>query len=111
MESLRNFKIVLQLKLRERRVHNATSLCKLFYHDDRWLCKSVEKSVFDSEGEEVLLILDGFDEMPSSIVSNKHSLIMRLIRGQCLPRATLLVTSRPSALYQWAAVFLNNIGM
>ena len=43
------------------------------------------------------MILDGFDEMPSVVYDEKR-LIMRLIRGSCLPKATLLVTSRPSAL-------------
>ena len=60
-------------------------------------------------GEGVLLILDGFDEMPSSVVSNEHSLIMRLIRGQCLPRATRLVTSRPSALHHKDSCFPHRI--
>lgn len=45
-------------------------------------------------------ILDGFDEMPDSIIEDLHdSLIMRLIYRKCLPRATRLITSRPSALH------------
>ena len=44
--------------------------------------------------------MDGFDEMPSSIVCDESSLIMELIRGDCLPKATRLVTSRPSALHK-----------
>lgn len=41
----------------------------------------------------------GFDEMSPSIVQDKVTLIMELICRACLPRATRLVTSRPSALH------------
>ena len=101
LKSLKDYKIVLQLKLREKRVQNTSSLQEIFYHDDKKLSLSVVKTVFGSEGEGVLLIFDGFDEMPTSIVRDRSTLIMRLIHGNptCLPRATRLVTSRPSALH------------
>ena len=99
LKSLQDYKIVLQLKLRERRVQNASSLQEIFYHDNKELSQSVVKEVFSSEGEGVLLIFDGFDEMPTSIVQDKDSLLMALISGTSLPRATRLVTSRPSALH------------
>ena len=95
--SLRHFKIVLQLKLRERHIQNATKLHEIFYHDDEELCQSVVKEVLHCNGEGVLLILDGFDEMPTSVVRNQ-CMIMRLISVECIPKATLLITSRPSAL-------------
>ena len=99
-KSLQHYKIILLLKLRERRVQEATSLDKLFYHEDHDLLKSVVRQSFKCEGEGFLLLLDGFDEMPVSVVKNENSLVMKLIRGSCLPKATLLVTSRPSALHQ-----------
>ena len=99
LKSLQDYKIVLQLKLRERRVQNASSLQKIFYHDNKELSQNVVKEVFSSEGEGVLLIFDGFDEMPTSVVQDKDSLLMALISGTSLPRATRLVTSRPSALH------------
>ena len=55
--------------------------------------------VLECEGEGVLLVLDGFDEMPTSLVKDRSSLIMEVIGGTCLPKATRLVTSRPSALH------------
>ena len=99
LKALQDYKIVLQLKLRERRVQNARSLQEIFYHDDKELSQSVVKEVFNREGEGVLLIFDGFDEMPTSIVQDKDSLLMALISCTSLPRATRLVTSRPSALH------------
>ena len=99
LKSLQDYKIVLQLKLRERRVQNASSLQEIFYNRDNELSQNVVKEVCRCEGEGVLLIFDGFDEMLTSIVQDKDSLLMELISGTSLPRATRLVTSRPSALH------------
>ena len=98
LTSLKHYKMVLLLKLRERRVQNATSLEDLIYHDDERFRREVVNEVLKCEGEGVLFILDGFDEMPPSVVHDENRLIMRLISGSCLPKATRLVTSRPSAL-------------
>ena len=99
LKSLKDYQIVLQLKLRERRVQNANSLQEIFYNRDNELSQNVVKEVSRCEGEGVLLIFDGFDEMLTSIVQDKDSLLMDLISGTSLPRATRLVTSRPSALH------------
>ena len=99
LKSLKDYKIVLQLKLRERRVQNARSLQEIFYHSDKKISQSVVDEVHRREGKGVLLIFDGFDEMPTSVVQDKDSLLMELISGTSLPRATRLVTSRPSALH------------
>ena len=96
---MQHYKIVLQLKLRERRLQNATKLSEIFYHRDEELCQSIVKEVYRCEGEGVLLVLDGFDEMPASLVKDRSSLVMELIDGTCLPKAVRLVTSRPSALH------------
>ena len=97
LTSLKHYKMVLLLKLREGRVQNATSLEDLIYHDDEQFRREVVNEVWKCEGEGVLFILDGFDEMPS-VVHDEKRLIMRLISGSCLPKATRLITSRPSAL-------------
>ena len=97
LKSLQRFKLVLQLKLREKRIQKSSSLNEIFYHRDAQLCQCVVSEVFECEGEGVLLIFDGFDELPSSVVKDKSSLLMELISGTCLPNATRLVTSRPSA--------------
>lgn len=98
LKSLKHFKIILLLKLRERRVQQATTLNELFVHDDVNLSTRVVKEVLHNNGEGVLFILDGLDEMPVSTVRNKNNLIVKLINGVSMPKATRLVTSRPSAL-------------
>ena len=92
LTSLKHYKMVLLLKLRERRVQNATSLEDLIHHEDKQFQRKVVNEVRKCEGEGVLFILDGFDEMPS-VVHDENRLIMQLISGSCLPKATRLVTS------------------
>ena len=105
MKSLQRFKLILRLKLRDKTIQNATSLNEIFCLGNRRFCQKIKlQNVVDEvlhwEGEGVLLIFDGFDEVPSSIVNDKGSLIMELISGKCMSKAARLVTSRPSALPQ-----------
>ena len=104
-KSLQKYEIVLLLKLRERCVQNSTSLEDIFYHEDKKLCKKVVAEVRKREGEGILLVMDGFDEMPPEVASDQDRFIMKLIDGTCLPRATRLVSSRPSSLHQLKKCF------
>ena len=105
LKSLQHYKIVVLQKLREMRLQIATTLNEIFHHDNPALSKGVVDEMYRCEGEGVLLILDGFDEMPAKLIRNKESLIMRVISGACLPKATRLVTSRPSAIQCKEQVF------
>ena len=102
LKHVQDYKIMLHLKLRQKRVQKAKSLNDLLgWH--RKCAESANQEVVDAmlkcSGEGVLFVLDGFDEMPASIVSDEDRLIMEIIRGEYLPKATRLVTSRPSALH------------
>ncbi len=104
-KSLQKYEIVLLLKLRERRVQNSTSLNDIFIHEDKELCEKIVAEVRKREGEGILLVLDGFDEMPPEVASDQDRFIMKLIDGTCLPRATRLVSSRTSSLHQLKKIF------
>ena len=104
LKSLQKFKVVLHFKLRERRIQNVTSVHEIFLPESRAFCQKIKlQKIVDEflhcEGDGVLLILDGLDEIPNSIAHDKHSLIMELISCRCIPKATRLITSRPSALH------------
>ena len=111
LESLQDYKLVLHLTLRDEYVQESASLQELLhiYSDNSNLCARMEEELTNSKGEGALFILDGFDELPSSIVRDKKSLLMAVVSGKCskpgrpkpvpfLPKATRLVTSRPSAV-------------
>ncbi len=58
-------------------------------YKDKRLCKKVVAEVRKHEGEGILLlVMDGFDEMPPEVASDQDRLIKKLIDGTCLPRAT-----------------------
>ena len=95
MESLKQFSLVVLLRLREESVRTASSISDLLYHSDKELCMHVREEVERREGEGVLFVFDGFDEFPAEL--RKKSLVMNIINGsEYLPKATVVVTSRPS---------------
>ncbi len=95
IELMKRFVAVVLLRLRERRVQNAKSVADLLYHDDDDIKQAIVKQVRSRSGKNLLLVLDGFDELPTLL--QRSSFIAKVIRGECLKEATILVTSRPSA--------------
>ena len=92
---MRQYSLVMLLRLREKSVQQVQTVADLFYHVDSDLQQSVAKEVVTTEGKGVLFILDGFDELPSGL--RRDGLLMNLITGCALPKSTVIVTSRPSA--------------
>ena len=102
LEVMQKYILVVLFKLREKRVQNAKHLFELFSHpSDPTLSQAVVGEIL--EGEHVLLILDGFDEYPASLLDEDNCLVRQIISGSCLPKATVVVTSRPSAKASFAA--------
>ena len=102
-EILQHFQLVIVLRVRDERVQEAQTVSELFYHPDPDIQQSVGKWMASTLGEDVLLILDGYDELSSELQIGKQSIFARIIKGKELPKLSVLVTSRPSAnrnLYQ-----------
>ena len=97
-ENLTQFDCVLLLPLRERSVSTATTLPQLFklLHSSERIRTSVIEELEEREGEGVLIIADGWDELDSSH-NSKGSFLYNLFFGCILPFACVLLTSRPSA--------------
>ena len=107
-KSLKQFSLVVLLKLREETVQRAKVISDLLYHRNTELRRFVGEEVEKSEGDGVLFVFDGFDEFPADV--HKESLVMEVISGTYLPKATVLVTSRPSATAKLQAVSQADIG-
>ena len=92
------FDCVLLLPLRERSVSTATTLPQLFklLHSSERIRTSVIEELEDSEGERVLIIADGWDELDVSNTST-DSFLYNLLFGDTLPFVSILLTSRPAA--------------
>ena len=97
LQSMKRFSLVVLLRLREEGVQASKTISDLFPCPDiPGLSMSVGKKTGEQNGENVLFVFDGFDEFPAKF-RKPECLIMRVIRGSSLPKATVLVTSRPSA--------------
>ena len=92
---MKQYSLVVLLRLREEIVQKISSVDKLFckYEDEGK--KSLVQEVSKNQGNGVLFVLDGFDELPKTL--QKEGFLLDLIKGSILPASTVLVTSRPSA--------------
>ena len=95
-EIAQQYQLVLLLRLRDQRMSNAQNLRDLLYHPLREIADAVEKNLIMTAGDKCLVILEGFDELPDAC-RMESSVFLELIRGELLPQATILVTSRPWA--------------
>ena len=77
VQALQQYELVVLLELRERQLARAAQIDDLFPHLDPALHKQVVKQIQKSEGENVLLIIDGYDELGL----RKNSLYENIVKG------------------------------
>ena len=100
--------IVLMLQLRSKRVREAKSLSDLFYHDNDSIKQEVLEHITSVYGKGVFLVLEGYDELTED-QRTEGSILNRLLLGDCLPKATIMVTSRPLASDSLCPEFMENV--
>ena len=91
---LKQFSLVILVKLRN--IQHPTTLFDLLPKDFNTNMKEIEQQLNKTYGQNVLWILDGFDELPYN-QRQEGSLYCRLIEGDILEKSTVLVTSRSTA--------------
>ena len=94
---LSQYKLVVLLRLRDKHVREAKTLYDLIYYDIPKKRELIIEELILSNGEETLLLFEGYDELPAQMQEDKDSILVQIISGNCLPEATVLVTSRHSA--------------
>ena len=94
-EILHCYHLVVLLRFRDDRVQRAKCVSDLFYHHDQATQQSVVQWVTSREGDGVMLVLDGYDELAFHLQTS--SIFADIIKGKVLPKVTVLVSSRPSA--------------
>ena len=92
------FELVLLVPLRHKKVAAVSSLPELLMllHSDKKLCGTIADLLEQTEGKKVLIIADGWDELPES-GRLEGSFLYELVFGELLSFVSVLLTSRPSA--------------
>ena len=118
-----DFSLILYFPLREKAVSKAlkdnidheAGLEQLlrYYIPVKKNSSTSAKALLDSEGENVLIIFDGADEVRGLMDSRDGSLLEALLEGRVLPQAHFIVSTRPGGcplLQQYATLFYEILG-
>jgi len=92
---LKEYSLVILLKLRDRCVQKAANIGDLIFHSNCSLQSAVASQISEYDGRGTLFLLEGYDELPQDLQEN--SVFAKLIDGDIHPKAGVIVTSRPSA--------------
>ena len=93
-QRLNNQNLLVLLPLRDNRVRSAKSISDLFHHPQ--LQGAIVQEVESSQGEGVVLWLEAWDELEQRM-REESSIFLDLVHGRKLPKATIIITSRPWA--------------
>ena len=91
--SVFTIRLVVLVKLRE--AQNACNIKDLFPQFDMEDIDNILAAIRNGNGNGMLLVLDGFDELPDN-QRNNGSFFIELIKLSKLQKATIIITSRPS---------------
>ena len=93
-ELLSEYNIVLLVPLRRFSAEDAKSL-KVKSLLEMYSGEQCAEEIVQSGGEKVLIILEGWDELPPEL-RNEFTLFSDIINGMKLPKASVIITSRPT---------------
>ena len=93
-QRLNDHNLLVLLPLRDNRVRSAKSISDLFHHPQ--LQGAIAQEVESSQGEGVVLWLEAWDELEQKM-REESSIFLDLVHGRKLPKATIIITSRPWA--------------
>ncbi len=91
------YHLVVLLRMRDQRVRDATKLSDLFFSESRKQSKEVTEEIIATNGQNILIVMEGIDELPVSCLADGTPL-SNLLQGESLPEVTILATSRPWAV-------------
>ena len=96
-ELFQEYSLVVFVPLRRKVIREAKEIRELFSigNSDSETQRAIYEELLKNQGESVLLVLDGYDELPEDV--QQDSMIAELVSGEHLPKAGVLITSRPSA--------------
>ena len=93
LDSVKQYELVVLIRLREKRAQEAHCLGDLLPCDTTTNMEELLAAI--GRGKGMLLVCDGFDELPRK-QRHEGSVYIDLLKGRLLAEANIIVTSRPS---------------
>ena len=92
-----SFDLVFVVSLRDEEASSAEKIYDLvsLFHGSKTMCEAVSDGIIDTDGKDMLLIFDGWDEFKGR--DKNRSFILDIIQGRQLHKCNVLVTSRTYA--------------
>ena len=106
LESVKPYDLVVLVRLREKKAQEARCLGYLLPCDDTTNMRELLAAI--GEGDGMLIVCDGFDELPRE-QRQEGSVYIDLLKGRLLAEATIIVTSRPSVSAELWSLCQHNI--
>ena len=106
LENVKRYELVVLVRLREKKAQEARCLEDLLPCDATTNMKELLAAI--GEGESMLIVCDGFDELPRE-QRQEGSVYINLLKGMLLAEATIIVTSRPSVSAELWSLCQQNI--
>ena len=94
-----NIKLLLLIYFRQIDFNTITSFESLMQHcyvEDKKEASNCAKHFSKTQGKDLMLIFDGYDEMASEDQKKSDTFFMKLLKGYYLPDCNIVVTSRPN---------------
>ena len=87
------YKLVILVRLREPGIQKAKCIADLLPRKDEAMGHDIAKVMKESNGKDVIFLLDGWDELSSN--EPGHDVIQGLLEGRQLHECSIIITSRP----------------
>ena len=97
-EILSHIELLLLIYLNQIDTHIITNFEELMHHcypDDKDIASSCAKYFTSTQGKNLMIIFDGYDEMTTADQGKTDNFFMKLLQRETLPDCCLVVTSRP----------------
>ena len=96
------------VELRDEETRKAGNLYELFYHPNDDTRQAIERDIKEREGKGLLIFLDGYDEI-SEFQREELSVIRQILTNRLLRKATVVVTTRPTATFNLPSQFMQRL--
>ena len=109
-ELFHNLDLLITISLANPAVRSASTLTDLIPHPSKQIREAVASYISEKQGDKVAIVFDGLDLIPPQ--EQKCHYITELLKGSpgtALPKATILVTSRPEGSKGFLRLFSSRI--